>query len=96
MILVHTFFRDNIKDVENPNFNKKLGDLTLEQLKMEKELKIFEALEQKVNNSSFSSTNTSVVNMLISTPQKIDKGLAKNKIIVEGILQFFNFFFYLL
>lgn len=91
MILVHAFFRDNFKDAENANSNKKLGDLTLEQLKMEKELKIFEALEQKVNNSSFSSTNTSVCNMLISTPQKIDKGLPKNKIIVEGIIVKFFF-----
>lgn len=50
----------------------------------DKELMIFETLEQKAMNSSFSSTNSSVVRLLSSTPQKLSpKKPVKSPIIEE-------------
>ncbi|CAG9772187.1 unnamed protein product [Ceutorhynchus assimilis] len=56
-----------------------MGDLTLEEIKMQRDLRTFEILEKKTNSSSFCSTNTSIVNLLASTPQK----LPRNKIFQE-------------
>lgn len=44
----------------------------------EKELHIFEALEEKINHASFLSTNTSVVRLLASTPNSIHTSPQKN------------------
>ncbi|XP_018333692.1 centromere protein J [Agrilus planipennis] len=56
---------------DEPKFD---GDLTLYEKALEKEsLRVFEALEQKAMNSSFSSTNSSVVQLLSSTPSKDGK-----------------------
>ncbi|RZC40426.1 centromere protein J [Asbolus verrucosus] len=49
------------------------SEQTLYEKALEKELLIFEALEQKAENSSFCSTNSSVVRILSSTPTKIRK-----------------------
>ncbi|EFA05098.1 centromere protein J [Tribolium castaneum] len=46
------------------------GEQTLYEKALEKELRIFEALEEKAENSSFCSTNSSVVRILSSTPSK--------------------------
>ncbi|XP_017786938.1 PREDICTED: RING finger protein PFF0165c [Nicrophorus vespilloides] len=48
--------------------------------KLEKELHIFEELEQKVQNSSFCSTNSSVLQLLSSTPNKIEPYLEKKTV----------------
>ncbi|XP_044261313.1 centromere protein J [Tribolium madens] len=46
------------------------GEQTLYEKALEKELRIFEALEEKAENSSFCSTNSSVLRILSSTPSK--------------------------
>jgi hypothetical protein len=48
-----------------------ISEQTLYEKALEKELLIFEALEQKAENSSFCSTNSSVMRILSSTPSKI-------------------------
>lgn len=48
-----------------------------------KELLIFETLEKRAMNSSFSSTNSSIVRMLSSTPQKVSPKKQFKPVIVE-------------
>jgi len=77
---------------------QKNGDLTLYEQKMERELRNFEILEKKVENSSFCSTNTSVTNLLASTPQKLgdntnkpgDKGILNNNAQLLNTIEFTN------
>ncbi|XP_066144324.1 centromere protein J isoform X2 [Euwallacea fornicatus] len=61
---------DNLTEIKNHKIIPQINDFTLEELRLEKELKLFEALEEKANNSSFCSTNASVMKLLASTPQK--------------------------
>ncbi|KAI4454568.1 t complex protein 10 [Holotrichia oblita] len=51
--------------------NKIPSEQTLYERQLEKELLIFEALEEKAMNSSFCSTNSSILHILSSTPNKI-------------------------
>ncbi|KAJ8921119.1 hypothetical protein NQ315_013589 [Exocentrus adspersus] len=51
---------------------------------LDNELRIFEALEDRVEHSSFSSTNSSIIRLLCSTPSKIQpKTLPTNPILEE-------------
>lgn len=59
-------FQNNGKTVE-----KISSDQTLYEQQLERELLIFEALEEKAMNSSFCSTNSSVMHILSSTPSKL-------------------------
>ncbi|XP_063926663.1 centromere protein J [Zophobas morio] len=63
---------EHVKKI-NSQLNKSEGpsDQTLYEKQLEKELLIFEALEQRAEDSSFCSTNSSVVRILSSTPSKI-------------------------
>ncbi|KAH1011447.1 centromere protein J [Dendroctonus ponderosae] len=72
-----------------PKTDKPLGEFTLEERKMEKELKIFETLEAKVGNSSFCSTNTSIANLLASTstPQKTQLWLGDEENIQNALTE---------
>ncbi|XP_030753170.1 centromere protein J isoform X2 [Sitophilus oryzae] len=67
--LISNDIPENLLDIMIP-YKKDPGEHILEEQKSERELKNFEMLEQKVENSSFCSTNTSVMNLLASTPQK--------------------------
>jgi len=78
-------FRDNLSGLGFGKLIELAGDLTLEDLRSERELKVFETLEQKVDNSSFCSTNTSVLNLLVSTPQKLKRSVGQNEPIIEGM-----------
>lgn len=78
-------FRDNLSGLGFGKLVELAGDLTLEDLRSERELKVFETLERKVDNSSFCSTNTSVLNLLVSTPQKLKRSVGQNEAIVEGM-----------
>lgn len=49
------------------------------------ELRIFEELEERVEHSSFSSTNSSILKMLSSTPSKLKKPSQKKLMHVEEI-----------
>lgn len=40
---------------------------------VESDLRVFEALEERVEHSSFSSTNSSIMRLLSSTPNKVKK-----------------------
>lgn len=51
----------------------KPSEQTLYERAIEKELQIFEDLERRAMNSSFCSTNSSIVRLLASTPQKCEK-----------------------
>lgn len=51
--------------------NKIPSEQTLYERQLEKELLIFEALEEKAMNSSFCSTSSSILHILSSTPNKI-------------------------
>ncbi|XP_050315958.1 cingulin-like protein 1 isoform X1 [Anthonomus grandis grandis] len=66
---------DRISDLVTTKPPHSAGDYTLEEIKSERELKAFEILEKKVDNSSFCSTNTSVLNLLASTPRKPEKAI---------------------
>lgn len=50
----------------------------------DKDLKVFEALEERVEHSSFSSNNSSILRLLSSTPNKV-KLKQKNPIAEENI-----------
>ncbi|XP_065159120.1 centromere protein J [Atheta coriaria] len=54
--------------------NNTPGDLTTYENALAKELRVFEQLEEKAMNSSFCSTNSSVMELLASTPNRITKG----------------------
>ncbi|KAH0817913.1 hypothetical protein GEV33_004878 [Tenebrio molitor] len=71
---------DHIKKInELAQMDKcEVSEQTLYEKALEKELLIFEALEQKAENSSFCSTNSSVMRILSSTPSKI-KPIAEEK-----------------
>lgn len=57
-----------------------ISEQTLYEKQLEKELLIFEALEQRANNSSFCSTNSSVMRILSSTPSKIQTIAEEKKV----------------
>ncbi|XP_050315057.1 uncharacterized protein LOC126749411 isoform X2 [Anthonomus grandis grandis] len=77
---------DRISDLVTTKPPHSAGDYTLEEIKSERELKAFEILEKKVDNSSFCSTNTSVLNLLASTPRKPDKTIEES---IEEIQEVF-------
>ncbi|KAL1501309.1 hypothetical protein ABEB36_006653 [Hypothenemus hampei] len=88
----NAFIRNNIPShifqVQTSKPSKTLDeDVSLETQRMERDLKIFETLEKKVDNSSFCSTNTSIVELMTSagasTPQKNKKETITPKIIRE-------------
>lgn len=78
-------FRDSLSGLGFGKLVEHVGDLTLEDLRSERELKVFETLERKVDNSSFCSTNTSILNLLVSTPQKLKRSVGQNEAIAEGM-----------
>lgn len=49
----------------------------------EQELRVFEALEERAEHSSFASTNSSIIRMLSSTPSKSKKSSAVGPITEE-------------
>lgn len=53
----------------------------------EQELRVFEALEERAEHSSFSSTNSSIMRMLSSTPSKSKKASAVGPIREEFVSQ---------
>nr|XP_022901033.1 centromere protein J [Onthophagus taurus] len=59
---------DDINPLRNNHNQCEVSDETLLN---ERELLIFEALEEKILNSSFSSTNSSILKILSSTPNKL-------------------------
>ncbi|KAG5873456.1 hypothetical protein JTB14_007223 [Gonioctena quinquepunctata] len=71
-------FKHQKSDIAQKN-NCSLGNTT------DKELHIFEALEERAENSSFSSTNSSIIRLLSSTPNKVRKSPTKSPIIEEKI-----------
>ncbi|XP_076254760.1 spindle assembly abnormal 4 isoform X2 [Rhynchophorus ferrugineus] len=71
-----------LTDVITSPSKKEPGNYTLEEQKLERELKNFEALEKRVENSSFCSTNTSIVNLLASTPRRNEETRESDKNII--------------
>lgn len=72
---------DHIRKInEIANAGQELGEQTLYEKALEKELRIFEALEERAENSSFCSTNSSVLRILSSTPSKIRTGNDEKKV----------------
>ncbi|KAJ8940913.1 hypothetical protein NQ318_017504 [Aromia moschata] len=77
--LKHFFPHGSKKNVNKHINSKKI----VHENNTENELRIFEALEERVENSSFDSTNSSIIRLLSSTPNKIMKPLPNSPISEE-------------
>ncbi|XP_018562138.1 centromere protein J [Anoplophora glabripennis] len=60
-----------------------IDDQSSHERSVESELRIFEALEERVEHSSFSSTNSSILRLLSSTPNKAKPKLSSTGSIIE-------------